>query len=101
MEIDIAQIKIGDKVHYIPYEGCHPSKYENGMIKEIPDHTNKEIRIVFHCNGDWDNFMAYTSQLCSISKLKKGWNHYAPKFPCDGTYKSPGDCGLEQECSCI
>jgi hypothetical protein len=73
--INIANIKIGDKVHYIPFEDCDASLIENGVVKEIPDHTNTEIRVVFHCGGEWDNFMNYTSALTPISKLKLGWNH--------------------------
>ena len=34
--IDISTIKIGDKVHYIPFEGCDESLIENGIVKEIP-----------------------------------------------------------------
>ena len=73
--INIADIKIGDKVHYTPFEGCDASLIENGMVKEIPDHTNTEIRVVYHCGGEWDNFMDYTSALTPISKLKLGWYH--------------------------
>ncbi len=73
--IDIARLKIGDKVHYLPFEGCDESLYQNGMVKEIPDHTNNEIRVVFHCGGEWDNFMNYTSQLTPINKLQLGWFH--------------------------
>jgi hypothetical protein len=46
------------------------------MVKEIPDHTNKHIRVVYNCAGEWDNFMNYTSQLTPIDKLKMGWAHY-------------------------
>lgn len=70
--IDIATLNIGDKVHYIGHEGAKP---ENGMVKEIPDNTNTEVRVVYHCAGEWDNFMDYTSQLTPINKLKMGWIH--------------------------
>lgn len=70
--IDISKLKIGDKVHYIAYEGAMA---ENGMVKEIPDHTNTHIRVVYNCAGEWDNFRDYTSQLTPINKLKTGWNH--------------------------
>ena len=73
--IDIANLKIGDRVHYIPFEGCDPSQYENGVVKEIPEHTNTAIRVVYHCGGEWDNFMNYTSQLTNINQLKLGWKH--------------------------
>ncbi len=70
--INIAEIKIGEKVHYTPFEGCDESAIENGMVKEIPDHTNDHIRVVFNCAGEWNNFMNYTSP---INKLEKGWKH--------------------------
>ena len=69
--INIANLKIGDKVCYVPNFG----NYENGMVKEIPDHTNKEIRVVYNCAGDWDNFKDYTSALTPISNLILGWKH--------------------------
>lgn len=73
--IDIAKLKIGDRVHYIPFEGCDESQYENGLVKEIPNHTNTEVRVVYSCGGDWDNFMNYTSALTPISKMGMGWKH--------------------------
>ena len=44
--IDISTIKIGDKVHYIPFEGCDESLIENGIVKEIPEHTFDSVRVV-------------------------------------------------------
>jgi hypothetical protein len=73
--INIAEIKIGDRVHYTPFKGCNPESIENGIVKEVPDHTNNHIRVVFNCAGEWDNFMNYTSQLTPIDKLEKGWKH--------------------------
>lgn len=65
--------KIGDKVRYTPFPDCGDSLIENGMVKEIPTHTDKEIRVVYHCADEWDNFMDYTSQLTPIDKLELGW----------------------------
>lgn len=73
--IDIAKLKIGDKVHYIPFKGCDESEYENGMIKEIPDHTNTAVRVVYKCNGEWDRFKDYTSQLTNLNQIGLGWKH--------------------------
>jgi len=72
--INIADLKIGDKVYYQPshYE---EDNYENGMVKEIPDHTNKSIRVVYNCAGDWDNFKDYTSALTNLRDLSLGWKH--------------------------
>ena len=73
--IDISKIKVGDKVHYIPFEGCSDSIIENGRVKEIPDHSINAIRVVYNCGGNWDKFMDYTSQLTPIDKLFLGWAH--------------------------
>ena len=72
--IHIGKLKIGDKVHYRP-KHFDKTMWENGMVKEIPDHTNKAVRIVYHCAGDWDNFKDYTSALTSLYDLKIGWIH--------------------------
>lgn len=71
--IDQADLRLGDKVHYIPFEGCHSSLIENGMVKEIPDHTFKEVRVVYNCGGEWERFEEYTSALTPLKNLKKGW----------------------------
>jgi len=71
--IDISKLKIGDRVHYIPYKGCAKDQYENGMVKEIPEHTKTVVRVVYHCAGEWDNFMNYTSALTNLSDLGLGW----------------------------
>ena len=73
--IDIAKLKIGDKVHYQPDHYKADDKYENGMVKEIPDHTNEAIRVVYNCNGEWDNFKNYTSALTNLRDLNLGWRH--------------------------
>jgi hypothetical protein len=43
------------------------------MVKEIPDIHN--VRVVYHCAGEWDNFKNYTSALTPIDYLHKGWKH--------------------------
>ena len=75
MKINIATIKIGDKVCYQPDHYKSEDKYENGMVKEIPDHTNTSIRVVYNCGGEWDNFKAYVSALTNLSDLTLGWKH--------------------------
>jgi hypothetical protein len=72
--MDIAKMKVGDKVHYQPPH-YGEEKWENGMIKEIPSHTNSSVRVVYNCAGDWDNFMNYTSALTNIKDLESGWKH--------------------------
>lgn len=72
--IDIAQIKIGDKVHYIGFEGSPP---ENGIVKEIPENQLESIRVVYHCAGEWKNYQNYTSQLTDVRYLYKGWSDHS------------------------
>ncbi len=72
--IDISKLKIGQKVHYQP-KHFKEDIWENGMVKEIPDHTNLAVRVVYNCGGDWDNFMNYTSALTNIDALHIDWKH--------------------------
>jgi len=72
--VDAARLKVGDKVCYQP---AHYSedKWENGVVKEIPPHSTTEVRVVYNCAGDWDNFMNYTSALTNVRDLTLGWKH--------------------------
>ncbi len=72
--INIANLKIGDKVYYQPNHYSY-DEWENGMVKEIPDFTNTSIRVVYNCGGNWDKFKEYTSALTNIQDLKLGWKH--------------------------
>lgn len=67
-------LREGQRVHYIPFKGAPLEKYQNGIIKEIPDFTDEEVRVVFHCAEDWGNYKNYTSQLTPVSRLKLGWS---------------------------
>ena len=73
--IKIATSKMGDKVCYQPAHYKSEDKYENGIVKEIPDHTNTAIRVVYNCGGQWENFKNYTSALTNIRDLRLGWKH--------------------------
>jgi hypothetical protein len=73
--IDISKLKVGDKVCYQPEHYKLDGRYENGMVKEIPEHTNTSIRVVYNCAGNWDNFKDYTSALTDIRDLIIGWKH--------------------------
>jgi len=84
---DISKLKVGDKVHYQPqhYIGVPiigpdgeekiVNKYENGIVKEVPEHTVTAVRVVYNCGGDWSNFKDYTSALTDIRDLNLGWCH--------------------------
>lgn len=65
-------LRIGTKVHYIPYEGCDPSLYENGVIKSHTDDLT-HVFVVYNCAGEWENYQNYTAARTSINQLKPGW----------------------------
>lgn len=71
--IGAAKLKVGDKVHYSPPH--YTDEYENGMVKEIPEHSTDEVRVVYHCAGDWRNYKDYTSALTPTKNLHVGWKH--------------------------
>lgn len=72
--LDISKLKIGDKVCYQP-EHYREDHWENGMVKEIPHHTNNSIRVVYNCAGEWGKFKDYTGALTNLRDLKTGWRH--------------------------
>lgn len=72
-QIDIAKLKVGDKVYYQP-DHYSENEWENGMVKEIPDFPD-HVRVVYNCAGEWNNFKNYTSALTHIRDLKLGWKH--------------------------
>jgi len=72
--IDIAQLRIGEKVHYQPAH-YGPREWENGIIKEIRDGRMDGVWVVYNCGGDWENYEKYTSALTNLRDLKIGWRH--------------------------
>ncbi len=73
--VNIAELRIGEKVYYQP-KFFPKDKWENGLVKEIPDNTTTEVRVVYNCAGDWEHFKEYTSQLTSVKDLYLGWRHH-------------------------
>ena len=68
----LINMKKGDKVHYIPFEGCDETQMENGIVKrETPDKTGAFV--VYNCGGDWDNYENYTAASTNFRDLKPGW----------------------------
>ena len=61
---DIATLRIGDKVHYQP-KYYKKDKWENGIIKTIPNSVTKTnlIFVVYNCAGDWKNYKNYNFRL--------------------------------------
>lgn len=75
--VDTAKLKVGDKVYYQPshYKHDEPERWENGIVKEIPEHTTVHARVVYNCGGDWENYQNYTSALTCAEDLFLGWKH--------------------------
>ena len=73
--VDISKIKIGDKVCYQPDHYKESGKYENGVVKLIPEESLDSLRVVYNCGGDWNNYMNYTSALTNVRDLELGWKH--------------------------
>jgi len=72
--IDKAKVKVGDKVCYQPSH--YPEdKWENGIVKEVPEYNNTSVRVVYHCNGEWDNYKDYTAAMTNVTDLYPGWKH--------------------------
>jgi hypothetical protein len=71
--IDINKIAVGDKVHYDyfkdkeGFESCP----ENGVVKQIV--SGGFVRVVYHCDNNWDRFEDYTSALTCVESLYYGW----------------------------
>jgi hypothetical protein len=75
MIYDQAKLKIGDKVHYQPDHYKENDEWENGIIKEIPEHTFESVRVVYNCNGEWGRYQDFTSALTNLRDLNMGWRH--------------------------
>lgn len=73
--IDVASLRIGDKVHYQP-EHYGDDKWENGIIKVIDTNRQKEsVWVVYNCAGNWGRYQDYTSALTNLRDLKLEWRH--------------------------
>jgi hypothetical protein len=81
------KLVIEEKVSYMPYKGCSPSEYQNGIVKSHPEHTTESVFVVYNCGGDWKNYKDYTAALTPISSLKKGW---AEEVKCDHYFLPTG-----------
>ena len=69
--MNIHECRKGVKVNYSPFPNCDNVIKENGIIKEVVDSTR--VRVVYNCNGEWDNLDNYTSVLTDSSNLESGW----------------------------
>ena len=78
----VADLQVGDKVYYQPTHYVLEDKWENGIVKEIPDFVNEHgsvgyncIRVVYNCGGKWDRYKEYTSALTNLRDLNLGWKY--------------------------
>jgi hypothetical protein len=69
---NIADLRIGQKVHYQP-KHYGPTRWENGMIKEIREDELDAVWVVYNCNGEWERFKEYTSAKTNLRDLEFGW----------------------------
>ena len=69
---DIAQLRLGQKVHYQPAHYAE-SEWENGIIKEIRETNLEAVWVVYNCNGEWARYTDYTSAQTNLRDLKLGW----------------------------
>jgi hypothetical protein len=64
--MNLSEIKKGDRVHYTPRFG----DTQNGIVKGV---TERGVWVVFHCDGNWDDYEHYTGSLTSSLYLNPGW----------------------------
>lgn len=55
--------QVGARVIYKSFD-----KEEEGVIKNF-NNCNKVAWVVFHCNGEWENYRDYTGQCTSYNDL--------------------------------
>lgn len=70
-------VKVGMKVHYIPFKGCNKSLYENGIVKSINSMMDNHVFVVFNCGDDWNRYQDYTGANTNVSQLREGWFYNA------------------------
>lgn len=72
MAIDLKDIKVGDRVYYRPSH-FPKDRYERGIVSKI-GRSRDCVFVVYHCNGEWDNYQNYTGQLTDLRSLYPGWD---------------------------
>lgn len=68
-----AEVQVGDRVHFQPEYLLKEGKWENGVVKEIPEDYTSYVRVVYKCNDDWDNYQEYTGVLTHCRDLHLDW----------------------------
>ncbi len=66
-------MKKGDKVHFVPFEGCTDDDCRNGVVKNAFSGLPGSVYVAFDCCNDPDNYMMHRGYLTYESKLEPDW----------------------------
>lgn len=72
---------VGAKVTYHPLFGPD----QKGIIKSTGNETT--VFVVYHCNDDWDNYIAYMGQGTLLNELLVGWQDETAPTDAKGVIK--------------
>lgn len=67
------KFKKGDKVHYVPYDGCTNEECRNGVVKNPFNGYDNHTNVSFGCENEPENFMKYKGELTPDNKLEPDW----------------------------
>lgn len=77
--VRLIDLEPGMKVHYQPDHYLKDDKWENGIVKSVPEYSLSSVRVVYNCLGDWENYKDYTSALTNVHDLNMGWREGGDK----------------------
>jgi len=66
-------MKKGDKVHYVPFEGCTNDDCKNGVVKNAFSGLDTHIYVAFDCCHEPEEYMKYKGIIMPLSKLEPDW----------------------------
>lgn len=67
-QIQLPQLKEGDKVRYCPSHGGQ----EKGIVKSVNNDAGIAF-VVYKCNEEWSRYKDYTGCATNLTDLKIGW----------------------------
>lgn len=70
-----SDLKRGDVVFYVPFEGCDPSQWERGIVKRMCDDGDHafvlyDTRSRIYYESDLDNYTTARTQLASLQRTR-------------------------------
>lgn len=65
------RLKPGDRVSFVSQPKNGKTKYEDGRVKGMDPMDLNYCFVVYHCNGNWNNYKNYTAQRTLVSQLIK------------------------------